>query len=242
MGGGEGKGGHPTCPRLWSSRCSRGSGGLSNVPGGRSLPVPTWNSVWKSLCSPFVSRAHSATKPPGSASPLSLRWVLGAHPSSILHPTVTGTGQTQAHTTPTLGNEGHGGAPPECAPPKGTARPDQDLAPLRPEGLDRGVGKGLIVAQGHCLFGLHWALMVRNMETSQENMPGLSRPSGGRRCRGLPCDTWGRAVASVGPPGTPRQHGEVSCQPSSLRPAPPRPPCWRTAPSVLPRCCLLRPS
>lgn len=204
--------------------------------------MPTWNSVWKSLCSPFVSRAHSATKPPGSASPLSLRWVLGAHPSSILHPTVTGTGQTQAHTTPTLGNEGHGGAPPECAPPKGTARPDQDLAPLRPEGLDRGVGKGLIVAQGHCLFGLHWALMVRNMETSQENMPGLSRPSGGRRCRGLPCDTWGRAVASVGPPGTPRQHGEVSCQPSSLRPAPPRPPCWRTAPSVLPHCCLLRPS
>lgn len=180
MGGGEGKGGHPTCPRLWSSRCSRGNGGLSNVPGGRSLPVPTWNSVWKSLCSPFVSRAHSATKPLGSASPLSLRWVLGAHPSSILHPTVTGTGQTQAHTTPTLGNEGHGGAPPECAPPKGTARPDQDLAPLRPEGLDRGVGKGLIVAQGHCLFGLHWALMVRNMETSQENMPGLSQPLGGR--------------------------------------------------------------
>lgn len=46
----------------------------------------------------------------------------------------------------------------------------------------------------------------------------------------------------MGPPGTPRQHGEVSCQPSSLTPAPPRPPCWRTAPSILPHCCLLGPS
>lgn len=139
----------PTCLRLWSSRCSWGSGGLCNVPGGRSLPVPTQSSVWESLCPPpFVSRAHLATNPPGRASPLSLRRVLGTHPSS----TRLSRGLARhRHTQPQRrATGGHGGAPPECTPPKGKARPDRARGPLQPEGPDRGVGKGPIVAQGHC--------------------------------------------------------------------------------------------
>lgn len=113
------------------------------------------------------------------------------------------------------------------------ARPDLTGlgAPYSQRAQTAGWGRGRSWLRDTVLFGLLGISVVRNPETSHKNRC-LGRP--GHRENG-DRDTWGRAVASAGPPGTPRQQG-------SLTPAPPRPPCWRTAPSILPCCCVLGPS